>query len=243
MTFVARTKRNAGYVVPASEWNQGIDNEDWLKAVVDNKSTWIEATGWSYASPTTINVPSGAASIYAVGAKLKWTQTTLKQSYVVAIADTLLTVAGDVVANAAITNPYYSLGATPVGFPQWFDFTPTISQGTSTDITNTIHYSKFCLNGRLATWKFYCVFTDAGQSGGYAVKSTLPIDAIFIDVDIVGHGNFWDLDVAGYFIQANLASSTQIVFVCENKFYALGTDPNFAIAYYDLMAFKIEYQI
>jgi hypothetical protein len=58
---------------------------------------WIPATGsWSYASASTINVPTGAASIYQKGDKLKLTQPTLgvKYFYIITVADTLLTVTG-----------------------------------------------------------------------------------------------------------------------------------------------------
>jgi hypothetical protein len=77
---------------------------------------------WTYASASTITVPSGAASKYSVGDKIKLTQTTVKYFYVTAVADTLLTVTGGsdyTVANAAITSNYYS-HSNPVGFPGGF---------------------------------------------------------------------------------------------------------------------------
>ena len=47
---------------------------------------------WSYASASTITVPSGAASLYKVGDKIKWTQTTVKYGVIRTVADTLLTI-------------------------------------------------------------------------------------------------------------------------------------------------------
>jgi len=82
---------------------------------------WIPAgQSWSYASASTITVPSGAASIYQIGDKIKITQTTDKFFYISAVADTVLTVNGAglyTVANTAITLPCYSRTHQPFGFP------------------------------------------------------------------------------------------------------------------------------
>jgi len=75
---------------------------------------------WTYASATTITVPSGAASLYQVGDKIKITQTTDKFFYISAVADTVLTVNGAglyTVADAAITAKSYSRAHQPFGFP------------------------------------------------------------------------------------------------------------------------------
>jgi hypothetical protein len=86
---------------------------------------WILANEtWTYASASTINVPTGAASKYAKGDRIKWTQTTVKYGVIVAVADTLLTIMVNtdyVVANAAISANYYSHEANPVGYPDWFN--------------------------------------------------------------------------------------------------------------------------
>lgn len=85
---------------------------------------WVSVSDtWTYATATTITVPSGAASKYSVGDKVKLTQTTPKYFYIISVADTVLTVTGGsdyTVANAAITSPNYSKVASPLGFPQWF---------------------------------------------------------------------------------------------------------------------------
>jgi hypothetical protein len=89
---------------------------------------------WTYASASTINVPSGAAAIYCKGDRIKWTQTTVKYGVIVAVADTLLTIAVNtdyVVTNAAISAISYSHQASPVGFPQWFTIVaPTFDVST-----------------------------------------------------------------------------------------------------------------
>lgn len=86
---------------------------------------WIPAIGsWTYSSadnPTgVITVPSGAASLYGPGDRIKLTQTTVKYFIVTAVTDTTLTVYGGTdytLANAAISAIYYSHQKTPLGFP------------------------------------------------------------------------------------------------------------------------------
>ncbi len=86
---------------------------------------WTAVTdSWTYASASTITVPSGAASIYKKGDKLKLTQTTVKYFYIIGVADTVLTVTGGsdyTVANAAISAIYYSHQLNPIGFPEYFN--------------------------------------------------------------------------------------------------------------------------
>lgn len=86
---------------------------------------WQSVTDtWTYASadaPTfTITVPTGAASLYGVGMRIKLTQTTPKYFIITAVADTVLTVYGGTdytLANAAISSIYVSLMKAPLGFP------------------------------------------------------------------------------------------------------------------------------
>jgi len=96
---------------------------------------WMPAEEtWTYASATTITVPSGAASKYQKGDKIKLTQTTVKYFYIVGVADTVLTITGGTdytLVNAAISANYYSKAANPQGFPHYFNFSATF-----TDIDN-----------------------------------------------------------------------------------------------------------
>lgn len=106
---------------------------------------------WSYVSGSTISVPAGAASLYAVGDKIKFTQTTVKYFYITAVADTVLTVTGGIdytVVDAAISAVSYSHQSSPVGFPQWFAYTPTF-EGFSSAPASSV--SRFCIKGREVT--------------------------------------------------------------------------------------------
>ena len=101
-------------VATGAEVTTGTDNVKQVtaKAIKDAGITssatdgWTPVTGsWTYASASTITVPIGAASLYQKGDKIKFTQTTVKYGVIVAVADTLLTIAVNtdyVVANAAI---------------------------------------------------------------------------------------------------------------------------------------------
>ena len=88
---------------------------------------WTNADeSWSYASATTITVPSGAASKYQKGDKWKLTaNSVVLQGYIIGVADTLLTVVGDALTNHAFTANYYSKAANPQGFPGSFALTTT----------------------------------------------------------------------------------------------------------------------
>lgn len=103
---------------------------------------WTPATGtWTYASATTITVPSGATSKYSVGDKVKLVQSgTTKYFYITTVASTLLTITGGsdyTLANSTISSPYTSNAATPLGFPQYFSYTPTwtnLTVGSATQL-------------------------------------------------------------------------------------------------------------
>lgn len=119
--------------------------------IIASQDGWVEVDEtWSYASATTITVPTGAASRFQVGDKLRLTQTTVKYFYVVAVADTVLTVTGGsdyAVANEAISLIAYSRCERPFGFPDFFSYTPTIGNVMGSDIG----YARFSIKGKLVS--------------------------------------------------------------------------------------------
>lgn len=146
---------------------------------IRNWDGWEDANEtWTYASASTITVPSGAAAKYAVGDRIKWTQTTVKYGVITAVADTLLTVAVNTdytVANAAITANYYSHSASPIGYPHWFTWTPSYSaSGSMTFTTVTTNQAKFNIVGKTLYFQISC----NGTTGGTASNSlyvTMPV--------------------------------------------------------------------
>jgi hypothetical protein len=179
------TRQTDGVDYPkATDVNQTYDEieaiEAWLLALLINGWTPANQT-WTYASATTITVPSGAASIYQVGDKIMLTQTTVKYFYIVAVADTLLTVTGGTdytLANAAITANYYSHASSPVGFPTWFNYTPTLTWTAGTAPTNpTGNINQFCINGRTVTINIM----QSGYTAGATVTKvtiTMPVTPV-----------------------------------------------------------------
>lgn len=128
---------------------------------------------WTYASASTITVPSGAASKYQVGDKIKWTQTTVKYGVIVAVADTLLTIAVNtdyVVTNAAISANYYSHEANPMGFPSYFSFTVTANGFSNPPTSMTGIYSTV---GRMITVSYR--MPNNGTSNSTAFSVNLPV--------------------------------------------------------------------
>ena len=137
-------------VTTAQTVTTSFDIYDANSAEVVIEDGWTPArAAWAYASadsPTfTITVPSGAASKYSVGDRIKLTQTTVKYFIITAVADTVLTVYGGTdytLVDAAISLNYYSHQKAPLGFPlnplKWtvvFTDTSNRQQGTPTVAT------------------------------------------------------------------------------------------------------------
>lgn len=148
---------------------------------------------WSYASATTITVPTGAASIYSVGDKIKLTQTTVKYFYIIGVADTVLTVTGGLtytLANAAIASPCYSHVANPLGFPQYFPYVPTGISASNVSIQG-----RFSIANRRVIVDMLIDFTGAIT---FTTMPTLPI-AVSSDYKAAGVtcaagvGSYFDL--------------------------------------------------
>lgn len=141
---------------------------------IRNWDGWESANeSWSYASATTITVPSDATTKYQVGDKIKLTQTTVKYFVVTAVSATVLTIYGGsdyTLVNAAISLNYYSKVETPQGWPDWFNYdcAPTGYSGTPTQTV-----SKFSVKGRV------CILTPniTGTSNATTLVIQAPITA------------------------------------------------------------------
>ena len=131
---------------------------------------WIPAgETWAYASASTITVPSGAASKYQKGDKIKITNNSAtKYFYIVSVADTVLTVSGGddyTVHNSAITNPFYSKMENPQGFPLRFNYTPTISVSGGTAPSYASNECTFSISGSIVNVWGYLSNTTGGTAG------------------------------------------------------------------------------
>ena len=145
---------------------------------------WTAAAAtWTYASATTFTVSGDVTAIFAKGAKLRLKQGgAYKYFYVVGSAysapNTTVTVTGGSdysLANAAITDNYYSYAAIAQGFPQWFNWTPTWG-GFSINPGGT---NRFMIQGNTC-------FVErevgvAGTSNATTCSLTLPVAAAVVN--------------------------------------------------------------
>ena len=139
---------------------------------------WQDANEtWTYASATSITVPTNATTKYSVGDKIRFQNNdsgTYLYAYVTAVAATTLTVIGDTVPNATLTDNYYSKQTSPVGFPQWFSWTPTLAANGSMTYTSTsITYARFSIIGRVVKFML-AVYGTTGGSASTGLTFTLP---------------------------------------------------------------------
>lgn len=182
-----------------------------VKAYVDNG--WLNPNeSWSYASPTTINVPSGAASRYQKGMPFKVTANSVElQGYIVGIADTLLTVVGDALTDHTFTNNYYAQsGTVPIGFKESFSWTPVV-RGSTTEGTGTYttQQGRFSIHGRECTFEAYLVWSAHTGTGN--LRTTIPL---------------FSRDVIGRFAHFKTSYISNLTLPANTVFLALYSDRN-----------------
>ena len=126
---------------------------------------WLDTNdAWSYASASTITVPTNATTKYSVGMKVKITQVTggTKYFYITVVAATLLTLvpatAGVVVNNEAISTPCFSTARQPFGYP---DERIILGAGMSDHITITTYHNSGITAG---TWG---MVIDSGMANNH----------------------------------------------------------------------------
>lgn len=157
---------------------------------------WVKVTdSWAYASSTTVTVPSDATTKFSVGDKIKFDNSSTKYFYVTAVSSTVLTLNGGTdytVANSAISNVYYSKAATPLSFPQWFNYTPTWTNLTVASSTVT---AKFAQIGKTVFFHI-AVVLGGGNAPSGAVSFSLPVTAITYagtaTTQVIGQANYND---------------------------------------------------
>lgn len=141
---------------------------------------WISDQTWTYATATTFTVPGDQTEKFSKGTRIKLTQTTVKYFVVVgssfAGGTTTVTVTGGSdysLANAAITQNYYSYASNPQGYPGWFNWSPTYA-GFSTNPASAV--ARFAVDGRICT--IHWNHGTQGTSNATTFTMTLPVAAI-----------------------------------------------------------------
>jgi hypothetical protein len=131
---------------------------------------------WTFATATTILVPDTTISKFSIGDKLRFTQDGVtKYFYITSIGNNFLAVtAGSdfTVTNTAISNNFYSKVISPIGFPQWFNYTPTVVGLTNPNYTQ--QNGRFKIIGNEVTVKFGIVIASwTDQTWEIIVKAPL----------------------------------------------------------------------
>ena len=177
---------------------------DTLQTSVDG---WTPATGtWTYASATTITVPAGATGIYSDYCKLRWKQGGgWKYAYGKLSSDTVMVIyAGSdyTVAEAAITDVYYSNAATPVGFPNSFSWTPTLTGWSSVPTGSYI----FSINGKQLVLSIQQFVDGTSDSASLRITPPLPLAESDINAGIwllaKDNGSFLAAPGSVYYVSA-----------------------------------------
>ena len=143
---------------------------------------------WTYASATTFTVDGDVTAYYTPGVKIRMYQSEYKYFYVVSSSysspNTTVTVtAGSTytIANATISGRAVSYEESPVGFPDWFAWTPTETGWTDTP---TGVY-RFNIKGRTV---YFNISTTAGTSDTEGAVLTLPLTSANINTAMLYTG-------------------------------------------------------
>ena len=180
-----------------------------LSAAPAGRDGWIPVTGtWTYASPTTINVPSGAAAIYKVGQGVKLNNTGTKYFYIAGVEDTLLTITGgsdyaldsDVISAISYTNT----PDTAIGFPRQFAYTPTGISASNVTLSGA-----FSVSGNRCWVSFLARFTGPIT---YTGAPTLPIPVGNVFANYFGSAMALTSSTGGY-IDAGVGPTLGSLFV------------------------------
>ena len=185
-------------------------------------SGWLEpGETWVYVSATSFMIVGvDRTARYRVGRKLRCKQGGgYKYFYVISSSfatNTTVTITGGSdfsLANASITDNYFSYVETPEGFPDWFAYTPTVTSGTGT-FTTVSATGRFALIGRVVVMLVTVIITTNGTAGT-SVKVSLPVTAMTTDVAIgVGREN----TVTGNMLQTQLSAAMATVFTYNNLY-------------------------
>jgi hypothetical protein len=113
----------------------------------------------------------------------------------------------------------------------WTSHTPTLAQGTATDIAKTVDYSEYIQLGKTVIWNFRISATAAGDDLN-AITLTLPVTAADAD-GVQGQGSYWDPGTTSRTDGALVGASTTTVAIASNsssETNRVGVTPNIAVA-------------
>jgi len=156
--------------------------------LIEKADGWTNSEDtWVYVSASSFKVTGkNVTSMFRKGTKIKLVQSSIwKYFYVVSSSfstDTTITITGGsdyTLANSTISSPRYSYAENPQTFPQWFNWTPTLT-GYSANPTDTVY--RFNISGG----NVYVSIREVtnGTSNGAGISITLPVTAATISNQI-----------------------------------------------------------
>lgn len=146
----------------------------------DTLGGWIPYSGtWTYASSTTFTISGDKTGVFTKGDKIRLKQGGgYKYFYIVGVSysspNTTITVSGGSdysLANSSITDTYYSHG-NAVGFPNVFNWTPTLTGGNAK--LSGYDYAYFSIEGRMLSLVFGTSNKNVTGSAGQ-IEVSVPV--------------------------------------------------------------------
>jgi hypothetical protein len=122
-------------------------------------------------------------------------------------------------------------------------YTPTLSQGASTNIAKTVNHARYVQVGRLVHCYVTLTSTAAGTAGS-AITVTLPVTASgHVNPQTLGNGYYYDASATTYYTMAAFyATSTTVQFIADNASAGVvGTTPAVTVASSDIVSFHVVY--
>lgn len=223
-------------ILPIVDTSTGITKKITYRNLVNIPDLGWASAGetWVYASATTFTVAGvDVTDKYPVGTKIRLKQGgSYKYFYIVTrvfSTNTTITVAAGSdysLANSAITDNYFSYAAVATGFPGWFAFTPS---WTNLTVGNGTNSSRFAMEGKTVRFRIGFIFGNT-SSCGTAPRVSLPVatSATLGDSDILARGTIIDQGSAYYDGELMWATTTaaDLYMMLVNSSYTSKVNPN-----------------
>lgn len=202
----------------------------------DTHETWVYA---SADSPTfTFTVAADVTTKYAIGQKIKLTQTTVKYFIITAVSafsggNTTITIYGGTdytLANAAISANYHSAAKAPFGFQlnptKWTEkITDTLDQAQANPTANTIYnLGSLSITIPIGAWYVdFQVLLDFNRSAGALLGKAGLSNAnnTFSDAELVSGA--WGVDAGTPRNIAQCQRSKELVLTSKTQYYLNGS--------------------
>ena len=146
----------------------------------------------------------------------------------------------DEVVTADVMNVHVRDNLKAIG-DAWTSWTPTLSQGVSTNIAKTVNYAKYVAAGKLIIATVKVSATAAGTAGS-AIRVSLPVTAATSNI-VAGSGRYDD-GATLYAALAAIGTTTTIELNRADATFtgSIGSDPNIAVASGDVFYASFTYE-